>query len=117
MRTTRPALWWGVAAVYAAAIFTLSAQPGTTVGLPAPWDKLAHLCAYAGFAFVLRLASGRWLVAVLIASLYGVTDEYHQSFVPGRMAGLDDWVADTLGAMLGAWLAGRASSGTSRRAG
>ena len=37
-----------------------------------------------------------------LASLYGATDEFHQSFVPGRDSDVLDWVADTLGAALGA---------------
>ena len=58
--------------------------------------------------------SSRWemkklvLVAIILGSLYGVSDEYHQSFIPGRFAMLDDVVADVvgsvLGALLGSWL-------------
>ena len=33
-------------------------------------------------------------------SLFGATDEWHQSFVPGRASEVKDWVADTLGAAL-----------------
>lgn len=40
--------------------------------------------------------------AVALASLYGVTDELHQLFVPGRMCDPADWLTDTLGATLGA---------------
>jgi hypothetical protein len=40
-----------------------------------------------------------WL-AVLIVSAFGVTDEWHQSFVPGRSCDVFDWLADTLGAAL-----------------
>jgi len=39
--------------------------------------------------------------AVLLASAYGVTDEVHQSFVANRFPGVDDWIADTAGAILG----------------
>lgn len=49
----------------------------------------------------------RWLLviaAVGIASLYGVTDEFHQSFVPGRLCDPVDWLTDTLGATVGAVL-------------
>jgi VanZ family protein len=46
--------------------------------------------------------------SVLIASLYGASDELHQYFVPGRSAEVADWVADTLGALVAvlfaAWL-------------
>lgn len=45
-----------------------------------------------------------WLVffAVAAASLYGVTDEIHQLFVPGRFCDPADWLVDTLGALTGA---------------
>ena len=42
------------------------------------------------------------LVAIAIASLYDETDEFHQSFVPGRVCDPADWLTDTLGAALGA---------------
>lgn len=41
------------------------------------------------------------LAAVALASLYAVTDEFHQSFVPGRLCDPADWLTDTLGAALG----------------
>lgn len=40
--------------------------------------------------------------AVALASLYSVTDELHQLFVPGRMCDPADWLTDTIGATLGA---------------
>lgn len=74
-------------------------------------DWVQHGLAYAGLAVVtLRATSGgRWsgvgiwsvLAAWLIAVLYGVTDEFHQSFVPARMADLRDVVSDGVGAALG----------------
>jgi VanZ family protein len=45
------------------------------------------------------------LAAAVIASAFGATDEVHQSFVPGRNADVADWVADTLGAAVGALVA------------
>jgi VanZ family protein len=59
---------------------------------------LAALRAFAGMTWTgvgARAAIG----SVLLASIYGLTDEFHQRFVPGRMSGLDDWAADTLGAI------------------
>lgn len=41
-----------------------------------------------------------WFGSVIFCSLYGVSDEYHQSFVPGRLAETGDWLADTLGAAI-----------------
>jgi VanZ family protein len=54
---------------------------------------LATLVARAGF----NGQRGWW--AVLIVSLFGMTDEWHQSFTPGRAVEIADWVADTLGAI------------------
>ena len=41
------------------------------------------------------------LLAVLFASLYAATDEFHQCFVPGRFSDPVDWLVDTCGAVLG----------------
>lgn len=72
----------------------------------------AHFCEYLVFGMLLFRAVGltapgrsRWwaaLVAVALASTYGVTDELHQAFVPGRLCDPADWLTDTLGATSGA---------------
>ena len=41
-------------------------------------------------------------LAAALAAVYGVSDELHQSFVPGRTADGADVVADAVGAVLGA---------------
>lgn len=86
-----------------AGIFYLSSRPGETVGLPAPWDKLAHFLAYALLGFLLGL--GREGQAFGVAALYGLLDEFHQSFTPGREVSLLDFLADALGGALGALFA------------
>jgi len=93
-------------------IFFLSHQPGD---LFAPYDfrwadKLAHLTVYALLCFALIYAftaqyrrSARGLVAgvsLLICLFYGISDEFHQSFVPGRDPSVSDVAADFLGALL-----------------
>ena len=97
---------------YMALIFTLSAQSR----LPQPdisnIDKVEHFIAYAGLSVVAfwSVATARrkksllfcFVLAVLIASAYGVTDEFHQRFVPGRSCDPWDWTVDTLGAAAGA---------------
>jgi VanZ family protein len=74
-------------------------------------DKLLHFCAYALLAALLAAALARTrlgpvpraaIVAALLASGYGASDEWHQAHVPGREASRWDWVADTLGAATGA---------------
>jgi VanZ family protein len=66
-------------------------------------DKLEHFSVYGLLATLLvRLGRGSravWL-ALLAASLYGASDEWHQSFVPGRTCDVFDWLADTTGAAL-----------------
>ena len=104
------------ALLYAAIIFLLSAQPDPVRYLPhglTLHDKLLHALEYAALGALLvpglRLAGrtprAAMLLAVALASFYGATDEFHQSFVPGRNADALDWVADTLGAALGAAVA------------
>jgi VanZ family protein len=76
------------------------------------FDKLQHLLAYAVLAGVAALWTPReiWkrrgftvlLCTALAASAYGVIDEIHQYFVPGRNCNVWDWLADTLGAFGGA---------------
>lgn len=75
----------------------------------------AHFLEYTVFGVLIfhalfRTAPGQRcallvLAAIALASLYGVTDEFHQSFVPGRMCDPADWLTDTLGATLGACIA------------
>lgn len=88
--------------------------------LPAPmWfdnqDKLYHAGAY-GLMGVLAWRCFRHafsspiilgLISVAFCSLYGASDEWHQSFVPGRQSGSDDWVADTVGAIIGVYVIAR----------
>ncbi|MDP3069338.1 MAG: VanZ family protein [Opitutaceae bacterium] len=73
-------------------------------GLTRVDDKIGHFLAYGLFATLLCRAFGAHgrgaLIALLLASAYGASDEWHQSFVPGRNSELADWIADTLGAAL-----------------
>jgi len=98
-----PLAWMGV-------IFFLSAQPDLP-GPPqpfidAPLKKGAHLVAYALLALLCWRAlsqgkevDGRTLaLAFAIAVAYGISDEFHQSFVPGREPSLRDVFIDAAGA-------------------
>jgi len=89
------------------ALWFLSAQPATGLGLPHPWDKVAHFLAYALLGLLFRRGLGSCRPAFLLAALYGVVDEGHQGFVPGREVSFWDLLADFLGAYLGARWAGR----------
>ncbi|MEK7483355.1 MAG: VanZ family protein, partial [Planctomycetota bacterium] len=43
-------------------------------------------------------------IAGLAGMFYGISDEFHQAFIPGRCFEIADMVADTAGAFLGAFL-------------
>jgi VanZ family protein len=97
----------------AAGIWYLSSQST----LPKPkgllgFDKFQHLLAYfaLGAAIALWFSREKWrrpglrlpaLVAAL-GSVYGIIDELHQYFVPGRSCNIGDWLFDTLGALIAA---------------
>ncbi len=109
----RRAFLWIPPLVYMTAIFTLSAQPDP---LPAVthlvWDKALHVLEYTVLSLLLcRALHGEGLavlraalLALVLTSAYGATDETHQLFVPYRQAGADDWIADTIGGAAGAVL-------------
>lgn len=67
-----------------------------------PLRKLAHLLVYAVLFRLARRAFGRPGAAFAFAVLYAVSDEWHQSFIPGRDGSWRDVVVDGCGAAL-AW--------------
>ena len=79
-------------------------------GLPPTFegsDKVVHFALYGLMATLVArvhaVARTRPLgmyAAILIVSVFGVTDELHQHFTPGRTMDVWDWVADTLGAVV-----------------
>jgi VanZ family protein len=105
------ALWLPVLA-YMAMIFGFSSLST----LPSPPDGFSyydvHLLVYAGLAVLTARALARGILrdvtahvvaaAVVISSIYGVTDEYHQLFVPGRDFDVFDIAADAIGSVVGA---------------
>lgn len=94
---------WVWPALLAAAIFLASSRSQIAEPNISHIDKVAHFGVYGLLATLLcRLGQG-WRAAVcalLAASLYGASDEWHQSFTPGRSVEVADWAADTLGAAL-----------------
>jgi VanZ family protein len=125
--TKQTILRWLPAIGWMALIFWLSAQPD----LPEPPNALlnlvlrkgAHFTAYAVLALCYLYALGdgrpwhRWL-ALLLAILYAMSDEYHQSWTPKRQPALTDVVIDSAGACTALWLwsrlAGQAIVGKAR---
>ncbi len=106
---------WGPVVAWMALIFGASAQNGAAAASVPLADWITHGSAYLALSLlVARALSGGFraplgrrgaLLAFALSALYGVTDEWHQSFVPGREATLDDVAKDAAGAALGALLA------------
>ncbi len=100
--------WWLVAVAQVTGTWWLSSQATPLgVGLTAPWDKVAHGLSFLVLGYALARATGRPATAWVLAAWLGALDEAHQAFVPGREAGLPDWLADVLGSGLGCVLARR----------
>ncbi|MBN1995718.1 MAG: VanZ family protein [Anaerolineae bacterium] len=105
LRDIIPLIFW------MAIIFLLSAQPVLlefqNEASEKIFNKLAHVLVYAVLAWLWwRALSAKrqttWPVlftALALAILYGISDEYHQSFVPGRHARVSDVLFDTSGAL------------------
>jgi VanZ family protein len=101
-------LWMGV-------IFALSATPSLASPFEPVYDfilrKLAHLAVYTVLTVLLvrafRLHVARpthaWLLAMLVAALYACSDEWHQTFVPGREGTVRDILIDSIG-IVGVWV-------------
>ena len=105
------AVWrWGPVVAWAALIFVLSSIPDLGTGLGG-WDlalrKLAHTTEFAilGALLVRALDRPGWAVALGVA--YAVSDELHQSFVPGREGSPVDVAFDLVGVVIGVVLAAR----------
>lgn len=90
------------AVVFIANLFYLGAKPFAVGLFPSPWDKLAHLLAFGFLAGLLWLGWLRQRSAwvVLVVSLIGAADEWHQRFLPGRSADPYDLLTDIFAAIL-----------------
>mgnify|MGYP001825626037 CR=1 FL=1 len=105
--------YWLPVILYCLLIFIQSSYPATQ-SLPSipHMDKLAHTGAYAllGFLFfrvfqttsIQKNAVLLVIFSALASSLYGISDEIHQYFVPSRTADIMDVLADAAGSVLGA---------------
>ncbi len=105
--------YWLPVILYCLLIFIQSSYPATQ-SLPSipHMDKLAHTGAYAllGFLFfrvfqttsIQKNAVLLVIFSALASSLYGISDEIHQYFVPSRTADIVDVLADAAGGILGA---------------
>lgn len=105
--------YWFPVLLYCCIIFGVSSIPNVQFPESVPTsDKLLHMSEYAVlaalFARAVRAKSQTqwalliWANAVFFVTFYGITDEFHQSYIPGRASDLADLVADISGGSIGA---------------
>lgn len=102
--------YWLPPVLYAAFIFLLSSLPGKKVLFPfSSADKVLHLVEYAILGYLVARAFGYNLYekkvllirAFSVCFLFGLSDEFHQWFVPYRVLSGMDMLADVIGSFLG----------------
>lgn len=98
--------------VYWIMLFIATTVPVSNLPSVAVSDKLKHFGAFLGLSVLLSLTliyqnkillfkKYFMIAAFIISSIYGLLDEIHQSFVPGRNSEFLDWFADSVGAAVG----------------
>jgi VanZ family protein len=107
--------FWFPLVLYSVMIFCVSSWPGAhTYRRIFHYDKILHIIEYIPFGFFGGRALHKsffpirfkavGLGVLVMALLYGLSDEWHQSFVPGRSASIYDVAADLIGALGGCYL-------------
>lgn len=121
--------YWLPVLAYCGLIFLLSSPAGpanTSTGLLN--NKILHVAEYSILGFLMARAllglnsrhsrQSVLVLAVMLSALYGLSDEIHQAFTPGRSANLGDVMADGLGALIGVcsywWVLTRSWSGSEK---
>ena len=101
---------WLPAILIMAIIFALSSIPSTAMPMFGTWDTIVkkggHVLGYGLLAVSYWYGWGfkksHWWMALILAVFYALSDEFHQSFVPGRHPSLvDALVIDAGGAAIG----------------
>lgn len=100
---------WFPAVLLMLIIFAFSSRPSDDLPNFDGWDyfikKSAHALGYGLLALsylrIFKWEKKYYWLAWLLAVLYSATDEFHQSFVPGRHAAISDiLIFDNLGAIV-----------------
>jgi len=111
---------------YMAGIYWLSSIPGETdpestllsniiLWTPPAIQNLAHIPLFGFLALLWYRSLSSWMKngrllyfsAFLLATGFGILDEWHQLYVPGRYASLTDMALNALGAAFAVWLISR----------
>jgi VanZ family protein len=117
---------WGYALVASGILFLLSSYPIRQPRFFRHIDKVEHAIAYLLLSLAYyNVASGGgrrggWGIALgvwLAAVAFGISDEWHQTYVPGRSGEIADVLADAAGSAVGVGLALALHKAFARRAG
>lgn len=95
---------WVLAIIYMALIFYLSSIPlqlPEIIGVIDPTRFILHTIEYMFLGFLVYRPSKKYNFSFLLSSLYGISDELHQYFVPFRTFSGLDILADVIGSLLG----------------
>ncbi len=106
---------WLPVIFYAGLIYYLSSKSDLGIQIDIPFfDKFEHFVEYGVFGFLLIRAFfntgfnlsrfSAFGLAVIVAFLYGISDELHQIFVPGRTASIFDALFDLIGSIFGSYI-------------
>lgn len=109
-------IFWAPVLVWMAVIFTFSSIPAKNIpkiSIP-NIDKLGHFVEFSilGFLLIRALSNSGFninftktlILAIIIASLYACSDEWHQHFVRDRTPDTFDLITDFIGANAGIFL-------------
>ena len=92
-------LWCGV-------IFWFSNRPTISTvdsyAIDFVFKKIAHFIEYAILSVLIYRATKNLKLSIILSILYAISDEFHQSFVPGREPRVRDVIIDSVGSVAGA---------------
>ena len=106
--------FWMPVCIWCTGIFVESSHAIPNIGPDWPYkDKIAHALIYALLSGLICRAFSGWqwwrehriglvITGIVLACLYGLSDEWHQSYVIYRTADSADWIADVIGSVTGA---------------
>jgi len=106
----RFSIFWAPVFLYAGIIFYFSSLPQTSLPPIGSYDKIIHTFEFLVLGFLLSRGFNSdikigFLKVFVLASVfnlfYGISDEVHQLFTPGREFSFGDILADGIGGILG----------------
>lgn len=100
---------WLPVLLWAAVIFYFSSLKQIKVSDFLFWDfltkKIAHVAEYVIlYALLYRATNKNFILAYIVTVLFAATDEFHQTFIPGRSGTPLDLGFDSSGANISAYL-------------